>query len=137
MLRFYRALSLMSPELSQPSHHWPLHCELRSRRECLQSCKTIAPTHTAPREASHGGNCTSPWVWSCMGACRSQLCDVHVEVGCNLVLVVWSGNWKSQNWSASMKSRSVARPLKISGAEETVVEWTGMLSTSKWPGCFV
>lgn len=32
-----------------------------------------------------------------------------------------------------MKSRRVAWPLKIAGAEETGVEWTSTLSTSKWP----
>lgn len=34
MLHFYRALSLMNPELSQPPHHWPLHWEPR-RASCL------------------------------------------------------------------------------------------------------
>lgn len=33
MLHFYRALSLMSPEPSQPSHCWPLHCEPRGYLE--------------------------------------------------------------------------------------------------------
>lgn len=57
----------------------------------------------------------------------------QIEVGCNLVPVVWSCYWKLQSWSASMKSRRVAGPLKIAGVEETGVEWTRVLSASKWP----